>query len=440
MASLIKDIENENAKKRWKTLLLFGGDAFSGTLISSEFKGEAEFKVLEALGVDAMVLGNHDFDYSLPVLEKRIHEVKFPVLAANVHDKKTRELITEPALTLITWPSGDSIYVVGLVSKNTPQLTNPKNVEGLVFGDPIKTAQIYLNTVRKHKQYVMRIALTHEGVAADVKLAEKTKGFDVIVGGHDHVRSGEYCRTVKKIPVCQTPANGKYLGKLDFEIDGKKVTLVGEELIPVEKEGKEDSTVAAIVDAYGKKVGTKYDNVIGQALSNFPAMRGGESPMGNLVADAIRDVAKTNIALMNSGGIRTSIKKGPITPRKVNEILPFDNYIVKLDLTGAEIEKILNFSVSKGGGAFLQISGATFSIEDKKAANIKIGGEPVEENKRYSVATLDFISNGGDGFTMLKSKTVQSLNIFVRDALIGYIKEKKRISAAPLGRITNSGT
>jgi len=431
IATLIKQIKAENDANGGKTLVLFGGDAFSGTLISSEFKGRAEFEILDALGVYAMVLGNHEFDFSLPVLKERIDESKVDVLAANVKDKKSKEHLAPPVLTSMFMPTGASIYIIGLVSPRTPQMTNPKNVEGLVFQDPIKTAKYYLKQTEKlEKQFpVVQIGLTHMGVDADIRLAEKTKGFDVIIGGHDHVKPNQHCRSFNNVPICQTPANGRYLGRLDFEIDGKKIRFIKSELIALNEKVPEDPKIASLINEYGKIIGKKYDQVIGTALTNFPSARGEKSAIGDLVADAIRETAKTEIGFINSGGLRTSIKKGPITPRKVNEVLPFDNYVVTFDLTGKEIQDILDFSISRGGGSFLQFSGVSYKIEDKKSVGVTVNGLPLDPQKTYSASTVDFITNGGDGYTMLKSKKTNPVNILVRDALIEYVKEKKTVSA-----------
>jgi 2',3'-cyclic-nucleotide 2'-phosphodiesterase (5'-nucleotidase family) len=438
MATVIKGIKAENDATGAKTLVLFGGDAFSGTPVSSEFKGEAEFKVLDALGILAMVPGNHEFDFSLPVLKERIAEAKFPVLAANVKYKKSKKTITTPALTKVFDPTGASLYIIGLVSRNTPQMTNPKNVVGLVFEDPVKTAKYYLKqseTLEKQVP-VLQIGLTHMGVESDINLAEKTKGFDVIVGGHDHVRPNQYCRTVKKVPICQTPLNGEYLGRLDFEMDGRKIKYLGSKLIELTQDIKEDQQIASLVAGYSKSISAKYDKPIGVAKTNFSRNQGQENPMGDLVTDAMRSVANTDIAIINTSGIRSTIKKGPVTYRIVAEVLPFEDYLMTTTLTGREIEETLNSSIRKGGGAFLQVSGLSFKIKEKKAADILVGGKPTNPESSYGVAVAEFIANGGEGYKVFRSKRSESTGMLLREALSKYLEEKKTIAAGPLDRIT----
>ncbi len=404
LGTIVKEIKRENESKGWDTILLFGGDAFSGTLISGEFKGEAEFRLFEELGVDAAVAGNHEFDFTLPVFEERVSKASFPVLAANIKSRRTRKPILHP-VSIITRPDGLTIGIVGLISEHTPHSTNPVKVADLSFVDPIKTANEYFPDI---KNTDIQIALTHLGVDGDVKLAERTKGYDAIVGGHDHVRPNEYCREVKKIPVCQTPANGKYLGRLDIEIDGGRARFAGSELIRLAETTGPDPRIASIVAEYEKRVGTRYDEVIGYVKTNVPTVRGQASPMAAMIADAFRWYAGTDVALINSGGVRSSLKRGPVTLRKVVEILPFDNMLVALGLTGKELKELTSLSVKRGGGAYLQMSGA----------------QELSDETTYTVATVDFLTAGGDGFTMLKSKETKDLGILARDVLADYIRAK----------------
>lgn len=432
IATVVKQIEKENIGKGWQTLLLFGGDAFSGTLISSEFKGEAEFRFFNMIDVDAMVIGNHEFDFTLPVLEERIKEAEFPVLSANVFFKKTKNLI---AIPLSTINEGDefTIGLIGITSKYTPRLTNPINVADLSFRDYEKSVKPYLSDL---KDTDMQIALTHMGVDADVKFAKKMRNFDAVIGGHDHVKPGEYCRTVRKIPVCQTPANGQYVGRLDFEIDGKKVKLINSELIALTDKIGKDGEAQALVSEYEKKVGKKYDVVIGHALDNFNPVRGEETNIGDLISDALKWTVKSDVAFVNSGGIRAPIKKGPITRKVVNEALPFDNYVVKMMIPGGKLQQILDLSAAGEGGSFLQVSGISFKIAGGKATDIKINEEPLDPKKNYTVATLDFLANGGSGYAILKKIVYEPTGMLARDVVMDYIKEKKKIGSPKMNRIT----
>ncbi len=431
IASVIKDIEKENSKKGWKTIVLFGGDAFSGTLISSEFKGEAEFRFFNMIGVDAMAIGNHEFDFTLPILEERIRQAQFPVLSSNIFYKKKNNLLAIP-FYVISDSVGPSIGIVGITSRYTPTLTNPLNVSELLFTDHEKSA---LNYIKDIKNTDIKIALTHMGVDADIKLASKINEFDAVIGGHDHIKPEEYCRKVRQIPVCQTPANGKYIGRLDFAIENKKARLIDYKLIAINEKIKKDAVMDAIVASYAKKVDHKYNIPIGHSVVNFNIERGKETNMGDLIADALKWYANSDIAFINSGGIRSPIKKGPVTIKTITEVLPFDNYVVVLKMTGKKIEETINLSVSQGGTSFLQVSGVSFKIFNGKAYDIKINDIPIERKKNYTVATLDFLANGGSGYTLLKKIGYENTGTLVRDVLMNYISNKKVIDSPKMDRI-----
>lgn len=431
IAYLIKEIEEENRNKGWDTLVLFGGDAFSGTLLSSKFRGEAEIAFFNAIAVDAMVLGNHDFDFGISILKDRSEQANFPMLSANTYLKGTKDLFARP--TYIDNLSDLIVGIVGLTTERTPVQTNPKNVTDLTFRNVITAAKNYLRYLRGTD---FKIALTHMGVKKDVNLAKKVRGFNVIIGGHDHVRPNEYCRTANKIPVCQTPANGRYVGRLDFKIDGRKINLLNSELIPITDKIKRDQKVAALIEKYEKPVQKEYKRVIGKSLVTLKRARGHESALGNLVADVIRETAQTQIAFMNDGGIRADIYKGPISYGEIAEVLPFDNYIVRLKLTGGEVQELLNHSVTKGNNAFLEVSGLSFKIQDGNAVNVRIGEELINPKKVYTAATVDFLATGGDGYAMLKNKEQDYTGVLIRDAMVAYIKGKKEIENPPSGRIS----
>ncbi|HPQ82100.1 MAG TPA: metallophosphoesterase, partial [bacterium] len=168
LATVLKKAEKESRKRGCDTYILFGGDVYSGSLISSEFKGKVERRFLNEAGVDAMVLGNHDFDYGLAGVKALVKEGSFPVISANVYLNSGPGLLLP---TAVLGPEGASaVVLLGLTTAETPLITSAKNVEGLVFKDPVDEAKKHVDDI-KWKAPV-KIALTHLGVAADVKLAQ----------------------------------------------------------------------------------------------------------------------------------------------------------------------------------------------------------------------------------------------------------------------------
>lgn len=406
IAKEINAITAENTKKGWVTLVLNGGDLISGTPVSAKFGGKAEVEFLNAIKTDAMALGNHDFDFSHDVLKK--FDPKFPVLAANVVFQDTGRLFTEPLMILIPNKSL-KIGIIGIAHPQTPQLTTPQNIANLKFEKSVPVVKKAMKDLVKITN--VQIALTHEGVKNDVELAKAVKDLDAVVGGHDHVRPEEYCNIVAKRPVCQTPSYGTFLGRIDLEVDGSNVKEAGYKLIAIDNKTKEDPKVAGLMRPYLDSVGTEMKQVIGVASKNFNHGRSdGTTELGRLITSVMKEHMKADFAIINTGGIRKPLNKGNVTKGTIEEILPFPNTVVTINMTGKQINTL--FKEAKSRGKVLQVSGP----------------EKVDPKKTYSVATIDFFTNGGEGYTSFKNAIVTANSgKYVKDVLTDYIKGKKKL-------------
>ncbi len=420
IATIVRGIEEKNRATGQETLVFFGGDAFTGTLISGEFEGAAEFDFFDALPIDAMVIGNHEFDYGVQRFLELEKEASFPILSANTFVKEGGERFAKPCAVF-----GD-VAVIGITTQETRTSTLPENVAGLKFTDPAAEAKRAMKL--KECRAPISIALTHQGVRADVALAEKVRGLAAVVGGHDHVSPAQYCRVVKEVPVCQTPANGRYVGRIDLTIDGRKAQLASYELIPVSADVPEDGKIAALVKTYSSKIAGRFNRVVGKANEDLPYRGKGQTRLGSIVAEAMRSAAKAEIAFINTSGLRAPLKAGPIKLKDLAEVMPFRNHVVVMELSGFEIEKVLAHAISRRGEGGLQVAGISFEVEGKKPVDIRINGKALEPGTVYSAATVDFLASGGSGFSMLKkAKLKKATGILVRDATAKYIEEKRVI-------------
>lgn len=421
IAGIVRAVEQENQAKGVETIVLFGGDAVMGTLVSSEFEGEAEFAFLDELGVDAMTPGNHEFDFGEARFEELATSAAFPVVSANISRTGSGERLLKPCVVLTS-----GIGVIGLITPQVRTLTMPSNVAGLTFADPAKEAKRALKLAECRAPIML--ALTHEGVSADVALAKKVRGLSAVIGGHDHVRPEEYCREVRGIPVCQTPPNGRFVGRIDLAIENGKVVAAKEGLIPVDATAKPDPGTHKLVERYARKISGKYDRVIGRASEALPARGKGQTKLGMLVAESMREAGNAEIAFINSSGVRTSLKKGPIRLRDLAEVLPFPNRIVVFSITGAELEKVVAHGVGRRGEGGLQVAGFSFDVEDGKPVDIRVGGAPLDPATSYVAATVDFLTSGGSGFAMLaKIPDQRATGVLVLDAAAASIERKKII-------------
>lgn len=433
IATLIEEVRMENDTKGIDTLLLYGGDSVTGSLISKEFEGAAEFEFLRLLQVDAMVIGNHEFDFGIDRLLEHIAGTSFPVLGGNVFWKETGKPFAQGS-TVLTTGSGIKIGIVGLVTEETPKTSHPKNTVRLSFQKPIDALGTFWKSIDAVSD--IQIALTHQGVKADAQLARRFNDVELVIGGDDHVTPEETCRTVKKALVCQTPAFGKYLGRIDLEVEGKHTKVLGQRLLPIDHMIVPNPSAEKLVKKYQRELDKKYARKIGRAKKTFDHRRGEETALGNFFTDILRSKTGTDIAFLNSGGMRRPLEHGTITLGDVQEVWPFENHLVVLSMTGSEILHMLTYSVDKGDKPFLQVSGLSFSIEKKQPTRVFIGGAPLQSKKVYTATTIDFLVEGGDGYGFLsKSQNVTYREDMLRDTITNFIETQKEVTPPALGRI-----
>ncbi|NLB73319.1 MAG: multifunctional 2',3'-cyclic-nucleotide 2'-phosphodiesterase/5'-nucleotidase/3'-nucleotidase [Firmicutes bacterium] len=442
LATLVQDIVGEKAGS---VIILNAGDALHGTNIVNLFEGVPMVEALEAIGVDAMAIGNHEFNYGQSVLLKRAEEADFTFLSANTIQANSRRTLFPGALILPV--GGKRIGIFGLTPTDTPTVTHPKNVEGLEFLDPIRISSWMVPYLRDYENVDLVIGLTHIGYDDDRLLASKVPGIDIIVGGHSHTKL-DRPELVANTVIVQSGEHAESLGSLEVSYENGKITDYAGALIPCGPDVVEDSRIGEIIRTYNKELEVKLSEVIGEAAVALDGERANvrtrETNLGNLVADVMREAGAADIALTNGGGIRASVKAGPITVGDVFTVLPFDNTLVVMEVTGADIKAALERSVSEYPnqlGAFLQVSGLLFEFDPAKApgervVSVSVDNKPLDEKRVYTVATNDFVAAGGDGYDMLKEcKVIFSSGEMLRNVFAAYVGRLGKVSPGIEGRI-----
>jgi len=453
LAYLAGRVEELRAEK--PTLLLAAGDIIQGNNWANLFQGRSSIEAMNVLQVDAMVMGNHEFDFGQAVLKERIGEAEFPVLGANVQG------IDALKPYVLKAPGGVSVAVIGVVTGDVPQTTHPKNVVGLQFLSPADAVEKYVRELREKNKVV--IVLSHIGCHADIRLAQKVAGIDVIVGGHTHTRI-EKPVVSGKTYIVQAFEHAKVIGILDLTLENDCIVKVSGRLEPVTPDGKESKAVGAVVAKYQKQVDAIMNKTVGSAADDLDGanVRLKETNLGNLIADILRKTSGADAAIINGGTIRTSIRQGRVKVSDVYAVVPFDNYIVAVKLTGRQIRDTLEHGVSgveDEEGRFPQISGLAFTYDrmaprGSRVKDVLIGGKPVVAEKEYTVATNDFLAAGGDGYKAfgdaVKSSTDYAViggamkgeklvysdsSRWLRDVVADYFKTQKEVSAKTEGRI-----
>lgn len=434
VARLKAAIDNER-KQAENLLVLDAGDQFQGSLFFTTYKGVYNAEFMNAIGYDAMALGNHEFDLGQEGLVPFLNKITVPVLAANLETIASSPIHGRYQPYLIKTIGGQKIGIIGLITPDTAEIARPG--KGISFLAPKETLQRTINDL-KTQGITKIIALTHLGYMNDQKLAAELDGVDIIVGGHSHTQlgangfrsSGPYPTLVKNpsginVPVVSAYAYSQYLGKitLNFDDDGTLKSASGAP-IRLDASIKPDPQLAARVAEMAKpiealknrKIAETTDLIDGSGIS----CRTQQCPMGELVTTAmlerVRDQGIT-AALINGGALRASIKSGDITMGDVLVVLPFQNTIATFQVQGSDLRAALENGVSQieqGGGRYPQASGIRFQTDMSKPAGQRLTSIdmqtddqdwlPLEDAKLYRIAATDYLRTGGDGYTMIAEK------------------------------------
>lgn len=450
IATLVTEYKKQNAN----TLVVDAGDTFHGQTIATLVRGESIAKIMNTSGYDAMTAGNHDFNYGYQRLVELSKMLNFPVLIANVRNQADNTRLFNPYI--IKEVAGVKVGIFGLATPETTYKTHPKNVEGLIFTDPVKEAQAVVAELKTKADVI--IALTHLGtdVAStdtSTKLAREVAGIDIIVDGHSHTIM-ETGTTVGGTLIVSTGEYDKNLGVVELEWQGGKLTSKKAGLVKVEAVAAtaQDQKVLDIVNAIKTEQKTVLSEVIGKTTVKLDGERAQtrtmETNLANLITNAMLETTGADVAITNGGGIRASIDAGEITKGEVITVLPFGNYIVTKKIKGADIKAALEVGAKaypEQNGAFSQVAGITYLIDKNKPAGervslIKVKGQALDLNKEYLLATNDFMAAGGDGYVMFKGKAIVNEYPALDEALLSYIKARGTVEPKVEGRIVAKNT
>jgi 5'-nucleotidase len=453
-------------------VVLDAGDVFQGTLFFTVYQGLADLLFLRMMGVQAMAVGNHEFDLGPAPLAAFARSADFPLLACNL-DLSQEPTLKDLVKPFVTIQAGDqTIGIVGAVTADLPTISAPgPTVRMLDLDDSIRKAVDALAL-----QGVSRIVLlSHVGYREDQRIARSIPGIDVIIGGHSHTRLGEvanpdlpgpdgpYPTVIRQggrtILVATSWEWGKIYGRqrVTFDDKGEVASWSDAPPIPVDESIRPDPAALATIAALARPVAQLRAEVVGETSTGLDAsrevVRSGESTMANVICDAMLDgakMAKPDLALMNGGGVRASIEPGPITFEEAIMVQPFGNTIVVLELTGKELLAALEHGVSQweqGRGGFLHVSrGTKITIDVGKPASERVvkatlNDQAIDPARVYRVVLNSFTAAGGDGHETIKNAPGRRLDIgFVDvDLLVAYLKANRPTDRKPEGRITVIG-
>jgi 5'-nucleotidase len=368
-----------------------------------------------ALGLDAAVFGNHEFDFGPAVLRQRMGESRFPWLGANVLDPVTRRPWGGAQAALLREWSGVRVGVVGVTMPRAALTSNPGPT--IVFEPAPAGAERALADLGSLD---LRVALTHLELEQDRALA-RAVSLDVILGGHDHIPMVE---TEGRTLIIKAGADAINVGQVQYELGcGADISSRRQRLIPVDAGAAEAPDVAAFVAGYHAQANPRLDRPVTELRAPLDTreivVRREVAPVGRFIAEVMRRRMGAEVALINAGAIRSNrvILPGPLSLRDVVALLPFGNTVVLLEVDGAVLQGSLEHSVEalpRPAGRFLQTAGLDYVLDASRPAgsrilSISVEGNPLEPARRYRVAVPDFVARGGDGYSDLAaSRTLVS--------------------------------
>ena len=439
LAGLIMEARQANPEG---TVLVSAGDMFQGTAISNRFYGQPMVDLMNYLGFDASAIGNHEFDWGIEKLQKTLSGARFPFLAANVLDSEGGQLAGTKPFALIE-RNGLKIALIGVCSTETPRLTLYDNVKSMKFLGPETVLPALVRQVRKDGARLV-VVLSHLGLEGDRKMARDVPGIDVVVGGHVHTPLFEPILEGDTV-IVQAGCYGLYLGVLNLRVplaQGKPVEVepgITLRRIVAGPNATFDIKADQIVKRYFDQIAKEYAEVVGETTVELVHPPSGESNLGNLICDAIREKTGADIAVQNGGGIRAGIPVGKITLEQITAVMPFDNQIITLQMSGRDIRELFtkNTFWRKTG---LQISGARIVYSQNEKAvpmlvSITVGDLPLDDDRIYRVSTNDFLLKGGDGYTTFAKGTAPVPGPLIREAIRDHVKAHSPLSTQKDNRI-----
>ena len=469
----------DSLKKTNHVLLVDNGDAIQGEPVGTMTTGDAIITLMNSVGYDIAIPGNHEFDYGMDRFLELAKKARFPYISCNFN--KEGELVFEPYV--IKEFDGVKVAFVGVTTPKTITSSTPKYFQddagnyiyGFMQDDTgegvYNAVQTAVDAARENgARYV--VALGHVGneetcapwTYADI--IANTTGIDAFLDGHSHDTDQVTMKNADGVDVLRSACGTKLggVGWLKIEAATGKLTtglytwdnaVSAPELLGIQNNASQ--AVKAATTALNQKLGQKvaksavdltiYDpEAVDQSGKPIRIVRNAETNLGDLCADAYRDQSGADIAFVNGGGVRTSLKAGDITLGDILKVHPFGNAMCVVEATGQQILDALEFgarNVPGENGGFLQVSGLTYEIHtyiestattdsngmftgvtgEYRVKNVMVDGKPLELDKVYTLASHNYmLKNGGDGFNMfMDCKLLVDESMLDNQVLINYI-------------------
>lgn len=412
-ARLASVVKAERAKGR-HVVLAHAGDTLSPSLMSGFDRGVHIIALTNMVRPDVFAPGNHEFDFGKATFLRRMAEARFPIYAANLRGPGGQPIPGIRDRAVLTF-DGVRIGVTGATYEDTPRTSSS---EDLKFLPTVATAQEQAKALRQEGADFV-VAVVHADRAQDLALAA-TRAVDLILSGHDH---DLFVTFDGRTATVESSHDAQYVTAVDVTIsvrneNGTRRTVWWPQFRIIDTATVvPDARVASAVASFERELGREMDVPLGKTEveldSRSATVRTREAAIGNLIADAMRQSARADAAVMNGGGIRAGRIYPPgttLTRRDILAEMPFNNRVVTVEIAGRELRRALENGLAlapQAAGRFPQVSGLTIDADLARPAGsritaISVGGSPLVDDKLYTVAINDFLARGGDGYTAFR--------------------------------------
>jgi 2',3'-cyclic-nucleotide 2'-phosphodiesterase/3'-nucleotidase len=467
VATLVRQIRKENPGG---TLLLNSGDTIQGAPLAyvhntrNNTPPDPMMLAMNAIGVDAMAVGNHEYNFGLAVLEKARREAKFPWLSANTYDTATGQPHYAPYI--IKAMQGVRVGVLGLTTPGIPSWDDPKNYAGLEFREPLAEAKRWVARLRTEEHADLVIVAMHMGLEEDLAtgavhpgqvpnenqalaIARQLDGVDVIVMGHTH-------RDVPAVVVhttllTQASAWGRHLARADvyMEKDAKgqwRTAAKSARTIAVTGTTPVDPEIAKLAEPYDRETRAFLSRVIGQSDAELTvkASTTRDTALLDLVHRVQLDAGKADVSMVANFNSDARVANGEVRVRDIAGLYVYDNTLVVLDVTGQQLKDALEHSARYFDGGipefnYDQAEGVSYEVDRAKPVgqrilNLRYQGKPLSPTQRLRLATNNYRVNGGGGYTMYRgAPELFRSSKEIRELIIEWVEQHKTVPAAPTG-------
>ena len=451
--ALLSGYLNKVRKEEENVLYVIAGDMVQGSLIDSEYKGISTMEIMNYLSPDVVALGNHEFDYGLPHLLLLEKMANFPVVNANLYIKKYHRRLMRP-FHIIKKAGFDILFTGIITEKIMDALKMDKLIGSIVNLEEASEEVGKICNAYKKDDIDLTILLTHIGFESDIELAKMLDpqwGVDIIIGGHSHTILSKP-EKVNNILIAQAGVGTNQIGRFDIEVDDNTNSIVSSkwQLIEInDRLAKPDPALLDYIDNYKKKVDDKYGTVICKFTRELThPKREVETDLGNLFADIFTSACECEVMFVGSGSIRVKQMGPQVTLGDVMACFPYDDSLHRFSVSGKQLKEIfahvMRIENRDGEGECYQVNRGVEAVYDEKKkqlVSLKVGGQPVDDNKLYRIAMQGYHYNNASTYLGLDSQFIQTLpdhkviSTSAQQVLIEYLNNHTNIESKVEGRL-----